>query len=52
MSVTNSEPGFLLMDDKFHPLASNESAVQILAFPDGSEKIKHLQLFLRDKIGG
>ncbi|MGA7170627.1 MAG: LuxR C-terminal-related transcriptional regulator, partial [Candidatus Sulfotelmatobacter sp.] len=50
MSVTNSEPGFLLMDDKFHPLASNESAVQILAFPDGSEKIKHLQLFLRDKI--
>lgn len=50
MSVTNSEPGFLLMDDKFHPLATNENAVQILTFPDGSDKIKHLQLFLRDKI--
>jgi DNA-binding CsgD family transcriptional regulator len=50
MSVTNSEPGFLLMDEKFHPLATNENAVQILTFPDGSGKIRHLQLFLRDKI--
>ncbi len=50
MSVSNSEPGFLLMDDKFHPLATNENAVQILTFPNGSDKIKHLQLFLRDKI--
>ena len=50
MSVTNSEPGFLLMDDKCHLLATNEHAVQILTFPNGSDKIKHLQLFLRDKI--
>jgi DNA-binding CsgD family transcriptional regulator len=50
MSVSNSEPGFLLMDDKFHPLATNEHAVQILKFPNGSDKIKHLQLFLCDKI--
>jgi DNA-binding CsgD family transcriptional regulator len=38
------------MDEKFHPLATNENAVQILTFPDGSGKIRHLQLFLRDKI--
>jgi DNA-binding CsgD family transcriptional regulator len=50
MSVSNSEPGFLLMDDKLHPMATNEQAVQILTFPNSSDKIQHLQVFLRDQI--
>jgi DNA-binding CsgD family transcriptional regulator len=50
MSVSNSEPGFLLINDKCHPLATNEHAVQILTFPNRSDKIKHLPLFLCDRI--
>src|ERR1700737_5020681 len=50
MPVSNSEPGFLLIDDKFNPLATNEHAVQILTCPNHSDKIKHLQLFLHDRI--
>lgn len=44
------EPGFLLVDAAFHPLAFNENAVRILTFPARLEKIRHLESLLAEKI--
>ncbi len=48
MSV--SEPGFMLLDEHFHPIAFNFSAIEILAFPTKADRIKQANVFLDDKI--
>jgi DNA-binding CsgD family transcriptional regulator len=50
VSISVAEPGFLLLDEHFHPLAFNPAAIEILAFPTKPDRIEHANVFLRDKI--
>ena len=50
MFVTSSETGFILLDESLKPIASNAEAMQILTYPTKPEAIKHLQIFLADKV--
>jgi DNA-binding CsgD family transcriptional regulator len=47
---SNSQPGFLLVDNSLGPIASNQEAVRILTYPNLPDKIKKLDMFLADKI--
>ena len=50
MSIAIAEPGFILLDEHFHPLAFNPAAIEILAFPTKPDRIEHANVFLKDKI--
>jgi DNA-binding CsgD family transcriptional regulator len=50
VSIAVSEPGFMLLDDLFQPVAFNPSALEILAFPTKPDRIEHINTFLKDKI--
>ena len=47
--MATSEPGFMLLDEHFHPVAFNFAAIEILAFPTKADRIKQANVFL-DKI--
>jgi len=47
---SESQPGFLLLDKSLGPIASNHEAVQILIYPNLSERIKRIDVLLGDKI--
>jgi len=46
----NSQPGFLLLDNSFGPVASNHEAVRILTYPNLPDRIKRIDVYLADKI--
>src|SRR5271155_6007099 len=48
--MATSEPGFMLLDEHFHPIAFNFAAIEILAFPTKADQIKQANVFLDDKI--
>lgn len=50
MPIGVSLPGFLLLDTSFNALAFNAEAVDILTYPSKPDRVKHLPLFLADKI--
>ena len=50
MSVAPSKSGFLLLDASLNLLASNPEAVQILAYPSNPDRIRHLKVFLSDRV--
>jgi DNA-binding CsgD family transcriptional regulator len=50
VSIAIAEPGFILLDEHFHPLAFNPAAVEILAFPTKPDRIEHANVFLKDKV--
>ena len=50
MLSVSSQPGFLLLDNSFGPIASNEEAIRILTFPNAPERVKRIDIFLADKI--
>jgi DNA-binding CsgD family transcriptional regulator len=50
VSIALAEPGFMLLDEHFHPVAFNPAAIQILAFPTKPDRIDQVNVFLKDKI--
>ena len=50
MPMTPSNSGFLLLDAKLNLLASNESALQILCFPEDVSHTKQPKALLADRI--
>lgn len=49
-TTTVSTPGFILLDASLRPVAYNSEAIQILSYPTKPDRIKHVSLFLSDKI--
>ncbi len=45
-----SEKGFLLLDNKLKLVMFNSEAVKILAYPTPPESIKHVEVFLADRV--
>lgn len=50
MLAGHTEPAFLLLDSSLNPVAFNEEALQVLAFPEKIERLKYPSLFLADKV--
>lgn len=50
MSIARSDNGFLLLDAGFNLIASNPSALQILSFPSGHDRIKQPEVFLATQV--
>jgi DNA-binding CsgD family transcriptional regulator len=51
MSIAMAEPGFILLDEHFHPVAFNPAAVAILAYPTKPDRIAIANnIFLTEKI--
>ena len=50
MTIAIAEPGFILLDEHFHPLAFNPAAIEIQAFPTKPDQIEHASVFIKDKI--
>jgi DNA-binding CsgD family transcriptional regulator len=45
-----SANGFLLLDTGFNLIAANDSALQILCFPSGADRIKQPKVFIADRV--
>ena len=50
MPIGLSLPGFLLLDASLNPVAFNAEALNLLAYPNKVEHIKHPSLFVADKV--
>ncbi len=48
--MQNGDLGFMLLDASFTPVAANDQAVRILAFPTAPAHIPHIESFLADKL--
>ena len=48
--MRESDVGFILLDVSFKPLAANDEAVRVLAFPTAPERIQRVSAFLSDKL--
>lgn len=51
MSIAVAEPGFMMLDQHYHPVAFNPASIQILAFPTKPDRIGQANVFLKDKVG-
>lgn len=50
MFTGHSEPGFLLLDSSLNPVAFNNQALKVLAFPEKLDRLKYPSLFIADKV--
>jgi DNA-binding CsgD family transcriptional regulator len=50
VSIAPSDNGFLLLDVGLNLIASNDSALQILCFPNGPDQIKQPKVFLAGRV--
>lgn len=52
MAIAPSKSGFLLLDMSLNLIASNPEAVRILSYPSNPDRIKHLRIFVSDRVRG
>jgi DNA-binding CsgD family transcriptional regulator len=50
MFTGHAEPGFLLLDSSLNPVAFNDEALKVLAFPEKLDRLKYPSLFIADKV--
>ena len=50
MPIGISRPGFLLLDMSLTAIAFNKEAVDILTYPTKPDRVKHIPLFLTDRV--